>query len=161
MFIGGFQHIQSSVCVWIMMPPLCHQIITALEEDSTAQKMQLGYRLQQIAAAVENKVTDLWPNEQDCWERPASPELNSCSWTTGTELMDRAETAGQASTKQMFGGRGGERLCLFVSPLLQRFTHVRFMLTSEAWGPKPFTTIYQLCSSSHLENLSSLFPKWN
>uniref|UniRef100_A0A7N8Y1W9 Plexin-B1 n=1 Tax=Mastacembelus armatus TaxID=205130 RepID=A0A7N8Y1W9_9TELE len=38
--------------------PSC-QIITALEEDSTAQKMQLGYRLQQIAAAVENKVTDL------------------------------------------------------------------------------------------------------
>lgn len=37
------------------------QIITTLEEDSTAQKMQLGYRLQQIAAAVENKVTDLWP----------------------------------------------------------------------------------------------------
>ncbi|XP_008410987.1 plexin-B1-like isoform X2 [Poecilia reticulata] len=35
------------------------QIITALEEDATAQKMQLGYRLQQIAAAVENKVTDL------------------------------------------------------------------------------------------------------
>uniref|UniRef100_A0A665THV9 Plexin-B1 n=1 Tax=Echeneis naucrates TaxID=173247 RepID=A0A665THV9_ECHNA len=35
------------------------QIITTLEEDSTAQKMQLGYRLQQIAAAVENKVTDL------------------------------------------------------------------------------------------------------
>uniref|UniRef100_A0A8D2LJD1 Plexin-B1 n=1 Tax=Varanus komodoensis TaxID=61221 RepID=A0A8D2LJD1_VARKO len=35
------------------------QIITALEEDQTAQKMQLGYRLQQIAAAVENKVTDL------------------------------------------------------------------------------------------------------
>ncbi|TWW56358.1 Plexin-B1 Semaphorin receptor SEP [Takifugu flavidus] len=35
------------------------QIITTLEEDTTAQKMQLGYRLQQIAAAVENKVTDL------------------------------------------------------------------------------------------------------
>ncbi|XP_037135114.1 plexin-B1 isoform X2 [Syngnathus acus] len=35
------------------------QIISALEEDCTAQKMQLGYRLQQIAAAVENKVTDL------------------------------------------------------------------------------------------------------
>ncbi|XP_042561348.1 plexin-B1-like, partial [Clupea harengus] len=35
------------------------QIISALEEDPTAQKMQLGYRLQQIAAAVENKVTDL------------------------------------------------------------------------------------------------------
>lgn len=42
-----------------MVHPLCLQIITALEEDSTAQKMQLGYRLQQIAAAVENKVTDL------------------------------------------------------------------------------------------------------
>uniref|UniRef100_A0A3Q3KQN5 Plexin cytoplasmic RasGAP domain-containing protein n=1 Tax=Monopterus albus TaxID=43700 RepID=A0A3Q3KQN5_MONAL len=35
------------------------QIITALEEDSTAQKMQLGDRLQQIAVAVENKVIDL------------------------------------------------------------------------------------------------------
>uniref|UniRef100_A0A673NN33 Plexin-B1-like n=1 Tax=Sinocyclocheilus rhinocerous TaxID=307959 RepID=A0A673NN33_9TELE len=35
------------------------RIIAALEEDTTAQKMQLGYRLQQIAAAVENKVTDL------------------------------------------------------------------------------------------------------
>ncbi|XP_020558987.1 plexin-B1 isoform X2 [Oryzias latipes] len=35
------------------------QIITALEEDPMAQKMQLGLRLQQIAAAVENKVTDL------------------------------------------------------------------------------------------------------
>lgn len=49
--------------------------------------------------------------------------------------MDRAETAEQASSKQMFGGRGGERLCLFVSPLLQRFTHVRFMLTSELEVP--------------------------
>uniref|UniRef100_A0A3Q2YG39 Plexin cytoplasmic RasGAP domain-containing protein n=1 Tax=Hippocampus comes TaxID=109280 RepID=A0A3Q2YG39_HIPCM len=36
-----------------------NKIVTALEEDCTAQKMQLGYRLQQIAAAVENKVTDL------------------------------------------------------------------------------------------------------
>lgn len=44
-----------SLCVF----STCHQIITALEEDTTAQKMQLGYRLQQIAAAVENKVTDL------------------------------------------------------------------------------------------------------
>lgn len=41
-----------------------NKIVTALEEDCTAQKMQLGYRLQQIAAAVENKVTDLWPNTQ-------------------------------------------------------------------------------------------------
>lgn len=40
-------------------PAPAFQIITALEEDGTAQKMQLGYRLQQIAAAVENKVTDL------------------------------------------------------------------------------------------------------
>lgn len=47
----------------LMVSPLelvsVFQIITALEEDCTAQKMQLGYRLQQIAAAVENKVTDL------------------------------------------------------------------------------------------------------
>uniref|UniRef100_H3A8K8 Sema domain-containing protein n=1 Tax=Latimeria chalumnae TaxID=7897 RepID=H3A8K8_LATCH len=35
------------------------QIVFALEEDSTGQKMQLAYRLQQIAALVENKVTDL------------------------------------------------------------------------------------------------------
>lgn len=52
--------------------PSSHQIITALEEDTTAQKMQLGYRLQQIAAAVENKVTDLW-------QRKHSPE----PWRTG------------------------------------------------------------------------------
>lgn len=54
------------VCVWLMVHHLYHQIITVLEEDSTAQKMQLGYRLQQIAAAVENKVTDLW--QQNCWD---------------------------------------------------------------------------------------------
>lgn len=35
------------------------QIISALEEDPAAQKMQLAFRLQQIAAALENKVTDL------------------------------------------------------------------------------------------------------
>nr|XP_031319391.1 plexin-B2 [Camelus dromedarius] len=35
------------------------EIINALEEDPTAQKMQLAFRLQQIAAALENKVTDL------------------------------------------------------------------------------------------------------
>lgn len=35
------------------------QIIRALEEDPAAQKMQLAFRLQQIAAALENKVTDL------------------------------------------------------------------------------------------------------
>uniref|UniRef100_A0A8P4G9A7 Plexin b1a n=1 Tax=Dicentrarchus labrax TaxID=13489 RepID=A0A8P4G9A7_DICLA len=46
----------SRVCYPLLFPQF---IITALEEDSTAQKMQLGYRLQQIAAAVENKVTDL------------------------------------------------------------------------------------------------------
>ncbi|XP_075455978.1 plexin-B2 [Ascaphus truei] len=34
-------------------------IINALEEDPGAQRMQLAYRLQQIAAALENKVTDL------------------------------------------------------------------------------------------------------
>ncbi|XP_037369244.1 plexin-B2 isoform X2 [Talpa occidentalis] len=35
------------------------EIINALEADSAAQKMQLAFRLQQIAAALENKVTDL------------------------------------------------------------------------------------------------------
>ncbi|XP_038864595.1 plexin-B3-like [Salvelinus namaycush] len=35
------------------------QIITSLEEDTAGQKMQLAYRLQQVAALVENKVTDL------------------------------------------------------------------------------------------------------
>lgn len=45
-------------------PGLCSdvtppQIINALEEDPAAQKMQLAFRLQQIAAALENKVTDL------------------------------------------------------------------------------------------------------
>nr|XP_023691614.1 plexin-B3-like [Paramormyrops kingsleyae]XP_023691615.1 plexin-B3-like [Paramormyrops kingsleyae]XP_023691616.1 plexin-B3-like [Paramormyrops kingsleyae]XP_023691617.1 plexin-B3-like [Paramormyrops kingsleyae]XP_023691618.1 plexin-B3-like [Paramormyrops kingsleyae]XP_023691619.1 plexin-B3-like [Paramormyrops kingsleyae] len=35
------------------------QIIMSLEEDPAGQKMQLAYRLQQVAALVENKVTDL------------------------------------------------------------------------------------------------------
>nr|XP_031527293.1 plexin-B3 isoform X2 [Vicugna pacos] len=35
------------------------QVISALEEDPMGQKMQLACRLQQIAALVENKVTDL------------------------------------------------------------------------------------------------------
>lgn len=35
------------------------EIISALEEDPAAQKMQLAFRLHQIAAALENKVTDL------------------------------------------------------------------------------------------------------
>ncbi|XP_058424041.1 plexin-B2 isoform X1 [Diceros bicornis minor] len=35
------------------------EVINALEEDPAAQKMQLAFRLQQIAAALENKVTDL------------------------------------------------------------------------------------------------------
>ncbi|XP_030073029.1 plexin-B2 [Microcaecilia unicolor] len=35
------------------------EIINALEEDPAAQRMQLAFRLQQIAAALENKVTDL------------------------------------------------------------------------------------------------------
>lgn len=35
------------------------QIIASLEEDPAAQSKQLALRLQQIAAALENKVTDL------------------------------------------------------------------------------------------------------
>lgn len=41
---------------------LCHrllQIIQSLDEDPAAQNKQLTLRLQQIAAALENKVTDL------------------------------------------------------------------------------------------------------
>uniref|UniRef100_A0A8C1EM38 Plexin-B1 n=1 Tax=Cyprinus carpio carpio TaxID=630221 RepID=A0A8C1EM38_CYPCA len=52
----------SRVClspVYLLSVVKYQKIITALEEDTAAQKMQLGYRLQQIAAAVENKVTDL------------------------------------------------------------------------------------------------------
>lgn len=79
-----------------MVPPLCHQIITALEEDSTAQKMQLGYRLQQIAAAVENKVTDLWLNEQDYWDWAASPQDGADG------QRQSGETTEQSSSKQMF-----------------------------------------------------------
>ncbi|XP_077411305.1 plexin-B3 isoform X1 [Vanacampus margaritifer] len=36
-----------------------NQVIISLEEDNCGQKMQLAYRLQQVAALVENKVTDL------------------------------------------------------------------------------------------------------
>lgn len=58
--VCGVELAGSVVCWWKAASELCLlQIITALEEDPTAQKMQLGYRLQQIAAAVENKVTDL------------------------------------------------------------------------------------------------------
>ncbi|XP_061758753.1 plexin-B3 isoform X1 [Nerophis ophidion] len=35
------------------------QVMMSLEEDSSGQKMQLAYRLQQVAALLENKVTDL------------------------------------------------------------------------------------------------------
>lgn len=45
------------LCIHLYPHP--HQIINALEEDPAAQKMQLAFRLQQIAAALENKVTDL------------------------------------------------------------------------------------------------------
>uniref|UniRef100_A0A8C5N8K1 Plexin-B1-like n=1 Tax=Gouania willdenowi TaxID=441366 RepID=A0A8C5N8K1_GOUWI len=43
----------------IVIDPSLHQIIMSLDEDSSGQKMQLAYRLQQVAALVENKVTDL------------------------------------------------------------------------------------------------------
>ncbi|XP_064861185.1 plexin-B3-like [Oncorhynchus nerka] len=35
------------------------QVIVSLEDDAAGQKMQLAYRLQQVAALVENKVADL------------------------------------------------------------------------------------------------------
>lgn len=40
----------------LVCPP---QIIQSLDEDPAAQNKQLTLRLQQIAAALENKVTDL------------------------------------------------------------------------------------------------------
>ena len=58
-FVTSLFLLLTSLSPPILVPSSSHQIITALEEDPTAQKMQLGYRLQQIAAAVENKVTDL------------------------------------------------------------------------------------------------------
>lgn len=64
----------------------CPQIITALEEDPTAQKMQLGYRLQQIAAAVENKVTDLWQ------ETPTSATTEQPSRSTLLVELKHAST---------------------------------------------------------------------
>ena len=43
--------------------------MSSLDEDSGGQKMQLAYRLQQVAALLENKVTDLWSAywEQGHW----------------------------------------------------------------------------------------------
>lgn len=41
------------------LPFFFFQIIASLEEDPAAQSKQLALRLQQIAAALENKVTDL------------------------------------------------------------------------------------------------------
>jgi len=38
------------------------QIIQSLDDDPAAQNKQLTLRLQQVAAALENKVTDLWPH---------------------------------------------------------------------------------------------------
>lgn len=51
-------------------PPCCRpQIIQSLDEDPAAQNKQLTLRLQQIAAALENKVTDLWPQPWRCVTR--------------------------------------------------------------------------------------------
>lgn len=43
----------------ISLPSSLFQIIASLDEDPAAQSKQLTLRLQQIAAALENKVTDL------------------------------------------------------------------------------------------------------
>lgn len=53
---------------------LSHQVIMSLEEDASGQKMQLAYRLQQVAALVENKVTDLWST---CAEEKRMQNLDS------------------------------------------------------------------------------------
>lgn len=49
----------SGTLLFPLYPTTFWQIILALEEDPKGQKMQLACRLQQIAALVENKVTDL------------------------------------------------------------------------------------------------------
>lgn len=52
--------LSSETLLIAQMDALCVlQIINALEEDPSAQRMQLAIRLQGIAAALENKVTDL------------------------------------------------------------------------------------------------------
>ncbi|XP_024125939.1 plexin-B1 isoform X2 [Oryzias melastigma] len=58
-FSGGLNYLVALHELYKYINKYYDQIITALEEDPIAQKMQLGLRLQQIAAAVENKVTDL------------------------------------------------------------------------------------------------------
>lgn len=53
----------AQMCVPSLIPLLTFrspfQIIASLDEDPAAQSKQLTLRLQQIAAALENKVTDL------------------------------------------------------------------------------------------------------
>lgn len=53
----------AQICVPSLNPLLTFhspfQIIASLDEDPAAQSKQLTLRLQQIAAALENKVTDL------------------------------------------------------------------------------------------------------
>ncbi|KAM3838067.1 putative peptidyl-tRNA hydrolase 2, partial [Diretmus argenteus] len=70
------------------------QIITALEEDPTAQKMQLGYRLQQIAAAVENKLR-MEPSEQSAPDS-GSQDVNPVFLQQLRELDIPEEAAKQA-----------------------------------------------------------------
>lgn len=53
------------------------EIINALEEDPAAQKMQLAFRLQQIAAALENKVTDLWLKSRNKEIWPEDVQIHS------------------------------------------------------------------------------------
>lgn len=96
----------------IPVPSSSHQIITALEEDTTAQKMQLGYRLQQIAAAVENKVTDLW-------QRKYPPEPWQTEWVGSRRWFERLapcrwnwkagaqQTNGKIVPTFLSGGRAG------------------------------------------------------
>lgn len=55
-------HLHTQLCISDLFSsshPTALQIIMSLDEDSSGQKMQLAYRLQQVAALVENKVTDL------------------------------------------------------------------------------------------------------
>lgn len=80
LFIAFIKLIYGGGCVCVCV--LWTQIIMALEEDPAGQKMQLGYRLQQVAALVENKVTDLWTlTLSDPWPRGGT-SLISVAWLT-------------------------------------------------------------------------------
>jgi len=117
--LTGIMHLMFAFVIALSPPITRLQIITALEEDPTAQKMQLGYRLQQIAAAVENKVTDLWQRtaptrataNRVCREEGrGATDVRPAGWTE-TQESDKAfpfQEEGVEWRSRVFFGRNGE-----------------------------------------------------